>query len=508
MKRTRTHYAVLNTSISGAIYIMNTLLKFFMRSVFIYFLGKEYLGVNSLFTSVIGMLSLSELGIGSAIVYSLYTPLADDDYPKIKSLMLLYKKIYIIIGCIIAVIGLLILPAIPYIINNSSIDHICYIYILFLLNSVLSYFFSYNRSLLNADQKNYIMTIVTFICTLITNLVQIFVLWISHSFILYICISIVFTLIDNIIVKKIVDKEYSYLRNVEPIRLDKQSIKILKRNSFGNFMDKIGSSVVISTDNIYISIFAGVGIVGLYNNYMTIISAITSLMGQINNALMGGLGNLVATSDNHKAYSIFKKCNFINFFSIFMFSAGSLVLMSDFVKCWVGSPYMLSSKTVLLIVISYILGAYRNTTLAFISSYGLSWYTRWKVFWECLLNILFSAVFLLKFKLGLNGVILGTIFSTVLVVEWWEPYALFKYGFKMSIIPYIKIMIKNFIVLTLNMILVWIVISNIHVTGWIMLFVKGFCVVLLSLIFFVLIYGRSEEFKYTVNMIKKILHRR
>lgn len=508
MKKSRTHYAVLNTSVSTFIYIVNTILKFVMRSAFIFFLGETYLGVNSLFTSIIGMLSLSELGIGGAIVYSLYKPLAEDDHVKVKSLMVLYKKIYMIIGLVVAVIGLLLLPFIPNMVGKAQIPHINIIYLLFLFNSVSSYFFSYNSSLLNADQKNYVIIINNFIFMLTTNIVQLIVLWLTHNFIVYLCVAIFFTLMGNIVLKLKVDKEYSYLKDVPISPLDKETITRLKKNSFGNLADKIGSSVVISTDNIYISIFAGVNIVGFYNNYMTIIGAVNALMSQINGAVIGGLGNLVATSTGEKSYQVFKKHNFINFFLIFMFSIGCTLLMNDFIGCWVGSRCELPGVTVTLIILNYILSSYRNTALTFISVYGLSWYTRWKVFWECILNVVFSAIFLIGFNMGLNGVILGTICSNIFVVEWWEPYALFKYGFKLSIRPYVKIAFKQLTALLTAILLVNLIASHIVVTGWIMLFVKGFVVVLLSFIIFVIIFGRSEEFKYTVDMITKILKRR
>lgn len=508
MRKSRTHYAVLNTSVSAFIYIVNTILKFIMRSVFIVFLGETYLGVNSLFTSIIGMLSLSELGIGGAIVYSLYKPLADDDRVKIKSLMVLYRKVYAIIGVIVAIIGLALLPFIPNMVGKAHIPNIIVIYLLFLFNSVVSYFYSYNTSLLDADQKNYIITINRFIFNIITIIIQIIVLYLTRNFVFYLCVSIFFTLVSNITLKRRVDKEYAYLKDISTQKLDNETVSILKKNSFGNLADKIGSSIVISTDNIYISLFAGVGIVGLYNNYMTIIIAVNTIMNQLNSSIIGGIGNLAATSSGKKAYEVFKKHNLVNFFLIFIFSIGCVFLMNDFIGCWVGKRYILSDFTVILIVINYILGAYRNTSLTFISAYGLSWHTRWKVFWECILNIAFSAIFLIGFDMGLNGVILGTIFSTILVVEWWEPYAVFKYGFKISIKPYIKIAFKQMLYLLIAILLVGLIARHIAVDGWLTLIFKVIIVGSLSFILFVLMFGRTEEFKYMYNMVKKILARR
>lgn len=508
MEKSRTHYAVLNTSVSSVIFIINTILKFVTRSIFIYYLGKSYLGVNSLFTSIISVLSLSELGIGGAIVYSLYKPLADDNRVKIKSLITLYKKIYRVIGFVVAAIGLVLLPFIPQITHHSQLPHLIVIYLLFLLNSVMSYFFAYNSSLLSADQKGYVITINNFIVSLLTFVFQVIFLILTRNFIIYLLISVIFTLLGNIVLMLRTKREYCYLNNVRTEPLDSNTIKDLKRITVGNLMDRIGGTVVDTTDNIYISIFVGLDIVGIYNNYILVASALQGFISQISSSITGSLGNLAASDDGDKASDVFFKHNFVNYGLIYFCIIGIMTLLQDFVRLWVGNTFLLPTMTLILIVIKLSLKMYRNTALTFISAYGLSWNTKWKVVLECILNVGLSALFLIPFHLGLNGVLLGTILSTLLVVEWWEPYAVFKYGIKRPLAGYFKTICFHMMTLFVSCSVIFWIVSYIHVTGWIMLFVKGFCVVLLSLIFFVLIYGRSEEFKYTVNMIKKILHRR
>lgn len=508
MKKSRTHYAVLNTSISSIIFIVNTILKFITRSVFIYFLGKSYLGVNGLFTSIISVLSLSELGIGGAIVYSLYKPLADEDNVKIKSLIVLYKKIYRVIGLIVAMIGFILLPFIPQITNHSQLPHLTLIYLLFLFNSVMSYFFAYNSSLLSADQKGYIITINNFLFSVVAFILQVIFLILTKNFIVYLFISIICTLLGNIVLMLKTKKEYQYLECVKTAPIDSDTVHELKRITAGNLMDRIGITIVDTTDNIYISIFTGLGMVGIYNNYVLVTSTLQGFIGQISSSITGSLGNLAADGDSDKALSIFLKHNFVNYGLVYFCMIGIMTLLQDFIRLWVGDTFLLPLTTLILIVIKLSLTMYRNTSLTFISAYGLSWNAKWKVVLECILNVGLSALFLIPFHLGLNGVLLGTILSTLLVVEWWEPYAVFKYGLKKPLRGYFKTICFHMITLFVSCSVIFWIVSYIHVTGWIMLFVKGFCVVLLSLIFFVLIYGRSEEFKYTVNMIKKILHRR
>ena len=507
MKKSRTHYAVLNSTVSSVIFIVNTILRFVMRSVFIFYLGKEYLGINSLFTSVIGVLSLSELGIGGAIVYSLYRPLAEDDRVKIKSLIVLYKRIYRLIGLIVAVLGLLLLPFLPQITNHSTLPHLVMIYLLFLFNSVSSYFFAYNASLLNADQKGYVITINNFIFSVFTFVFQlIFLIW-TKNFVAYLLVSVVFTMLGNIVLMVKAHREYRYLDNVKAQSLDTDTISILKKTTAGNLMDRIGGTVVDTTDNIYISMFVGLATVGVYNNYILVAVALQGFIEQISASITGSLGNMAAADDGDKAYEVFLKHNFINFSLMFFCMIGLMTMLQDFIRLWVGASYILPLTTLILIVIKLSLKIYRNTSLTFISAYGLSWNTRWKVVVECILNVGLSALFLIPLHLGLNGVLLGTIFSTILVVEWWEPYVVFKYGIKRPIGNYVKIAILQFLSLILSCAFVYSIVRHIVVAGWIMLFVKGFCVLGLSLICFILIYGRSSEFKYMLGMVQRILRR-
>ena len=505
MNKSRTDYAIINSSVSAVIFFINTILKFIGRSVFIYFLGKAYLGVNSLFTSIIGILSLSELGIGPAIVYSLYKPLAQDDHIKVKSLMVIYKKIYIIIGVIVTVLGVGLLPFIPNIVGKTNIPNIIWIYLLFLCNSVVSYFFSYNRSLLSADQKNYLITINDFIFSTITQVLQMVILWKTKNFILYLLVAIFFSVLGNIYLKRRVDKEYSFLSGISPQKLDNETKKELRQNTLGNLIGKIGIVVVMTTDNIYISLFSGVVNVGLYNNYMLAINAANSLISQINNSLTGSLGNLSVTENGNKSYQVFRKNHFINYFITSIFIISFVYLLNDFIYLWLGKGCQLPTITIFLIIINYMLLTYRNVVTSFNVAYGLTYHLRWKVFFECGANILFSAFFLIILKLGLNGVILGTIFSTIFVVEWWEPYVLFKYGFKKSFIQFIPCVIRQVISLIVVIIMVGILLPSFKVYFWWQLILKAIIVLVLSIVFLSFLFWNSEEMKYMRKLIFSLL---
>ncbi|EMF0473623.1 transporter, partial [Enterococcus faecium] len=232
------------------IYILRIVIQFVGRSFFIYFLGAKYLGLNGLFTNILSFLSLAELGIGSSIIYSLYKPLAQKDESKVKALMNLYKKTYEFIGIFIGIVGVLIIPLLPLFIKNSTdIPHMYRYYVLFLLNSVLSYFFTYKRSLAIADQKNYLVAINDFAFLFFMNIVQVIALYFYSNFTLFLIVQILFTLFSNINISRTVDKRYSYLKEKDVISLDKQTKDEVKKNVIGNMSSKIGGVIVMGTDN-------------------------------------------------------------------------------------------------------------------------------------------------------------------------------------------------------------------------------------------------------------------
>ena len=198
MKQSRLYYSIMNSSISTLVFFLKLIMQFVVRTFFIRYLGVTYLGLNGLFTNVLSILSLAELGIGTSIVYSMYKPIAVGDKEEINALMDLYKKAYHFIGVGVAVIGVSIIPLFPYISGDYSISNqfILY-YLLYLSNSVLSYFFTYKRSLLIAHQRTYIVNLNDFIFLLLSNVFQIYLLIHYKSFSLYLIVQLVFTLLGN-----------------------------------------------------------------------------------------------------------------------------------------------------------------------------------------------------------------------------------------------------------------------------------------------------------------------
>lgn len=300
-KKSRTEYSVLNiiTGLGG--YALNTVLGLVCRMVFTRTLSAEYLGVSGLFTNILSMLSLAELGIGSAIVYALYKPLAVDDKEKVASLVKFYGQCYRVIGVAVAVIGVALMPFLHLLIDEPNIqENIYLLYGLYLFNAASTYFFSYRASLLMAAQQNYIVTGVNYIITVAQSVLQIIWLFATHHYIGYLIIQCVGAFVYNIVVSYIARKEYPYIaeKNIKP--LDKDEKGVLARNIRALVIWKLCGLLVNSTDNIIITFFNGLATVGLASNYTLLSGTLNSLLNQLFNGITASVGNLNAVESKEK----------------------------------------------------------------------------------------------------------------------------------------------------------------------------------------------------------------
>ncbi|EHK2338409.1 lipopolysaccharide biosynthesis protein [Clostridium perfringens] len=480
-------------------------LNFTTRSIFILMLGNEFLGINGLFTNIISILALAEMGIGSAIIYSLYKPIAEKDYIKIKGLMSFYNSAYKVISLIILIVGVAIIPLIPKI-AKSDINNfrLIIIYLLFLCNSVASYLYAYKKSIIVADQKDYILSIYRNIFKVILNILQVIILIITKNYEMFLIIQIVVTITENILVAKKVDKMYTFLLNKDNVKLGKKEKNSIIKNVKALLYHKIGGVIVNSTDNILISKFVGITSVGLYSNYYLIIGALNLLIGQSFSALTASVGNLNAVESKEKSYNTYKLILFINFWIAGFSSICLWILFEPFITLWIGKQYLFKNYIVLIIVINFYILTIRRTTLLYKDSCGLFWNDRYKPIIESVVNIIVSIV--LAPKLGISGVFIGTFISTLSSAFWMEPYVLYKYGFNRKVREYFKM----FIVYTIIIILVGFsttIICNTMTGTEIIVFIKKICVCilvpngLLSICF-----HKKDEFKQVINLIKYILN--
>lgn len=510
----RTKKSIRNSTFALGGQLLTTILSFVTRTIFIMILGPAYLGVNGLFTSILSMLSFAELGIGTAIIYALYKPLADDDQEKISALMNLYEKVYRLIGLTVGLLGMLVIPFLENLIKDipDNIPNLLAIYLLFLFNSVASYFFVYKRSIVIASQNSHINTTNQCIFLLLQNVAQILILLTTQNYMLYLVIQIISSITSNIFISRTVNKMFPYLNKNKHSKLDTVSKKEIAKNVIGMMSLKLGSVLVGAKDNLFISNFVGILFVGLYSNYILITSTITLIVKQFFNAVTASVGNLNASQDNKKSYFIYKILFFINFWCYGFSGIALSVMCNQFIKIWIGEAFILQYSILAIIIINFFIYGMRQTALVFIDAYGLFWQIKYKPIIEAIINISVSLFFIMVLDMGIYGVLLGTTTSTILTNVWWEPYAVYKYGFQVKLRCYFERYAIYVMVVAINFLITDWLCELPRLTGITDLVYRLIiCLGVTNGVFF-LAFHKTEEYKYLITILKtfviKPLHRK
>ena len=491
-------------SIRNGIYIivfniLNTIFSFSQRTIFIKVLGVEYLGVSGLFSNILSLFSLAELGIGAAITYFLYKPLSDNEKSLVNSYMKLYAKVYKIIGISVLIIGVSLLPFLQYIVKEQNIENLSLIYILYVINSAVTYSFSYKRTLLIADQNSYINTINQYSFMFLQYLLQILILVATQNFLLFLLVSNITNVCSNLLISRKVNKMYTYILE-SATKLSAERITQLKRYVYGLMSHKIGGTLVVGTDNLIISIFLGVYWVGLYSNYLMIVGIINTVLSQVFDQVTASVGNLIATDDRNKKYFIFKNLYFINAW-FYGFSAICLfILINPFITIWIGSDFTMSMTVVSIIVLNFYLSGLRKIILSFTSAAGLYWNSRYKPLIEALINLSFSII--LVHYYGIIGILLGTLISNLTTNFVVEPYIVFKNVFGVNVKHYYKVLVM-YIGFCIMALLITILLANLSSgDGIISFFIKMLTCLIVPNIIFVFLYRKTQEYKYFAEMVK------
>ena len=405
------------------------LVNLLARVFFLHYLNQTYLGLNGLFTNVLTMLSLVELGVGPAMAYSLYKPLADHDVERLKSHMAFYKKAYVTIGLAIAALGLAFLPFYTVFMDEvPDIPHLNTIYLLFVANTVVSYFYSYKRSLIICDQKKYIETAVHYGAYFLLNVVQIIFLALTKNYVVFLMLQVLSTWLENFILARKADKLYPFLRekNVRP--MDKTDSQVIFRNVAAMSMHKVGAVVVNSTDNILISKLIGLASAGLYSNYYTIIHPLQTITNQIFESIVASVGNLTATVKDGNVEHLMETFYDVFFFAFWIFTFCSICLLNllhPFIEfMWLRNRgWLLDNATLYVLVLNFYLYGMRRPVLTFRDATGAFWNDRFKPIFESIINLVASI--LLAKPFGIAGIFLGTLVSTVTTSLWVEPMVLY-----------------------------------------------------------------------------------
>lgn len=456
-KLNRTKAATINSSVASIAQLIQLIMQFASRSVFINVLGSDFLGLNGLFLNLLGYLNFAELGLGAAITFSLFDPLVNNDKQQIAAIMSLFKKWYRFIALFVLAGGLILTPFVPHLINGG-VQHLnINVYIAFLLalsNTVFSYLMTYKRTLLIADQKGYINTLNTVGYNIAGQLLQIITLILFKSFYIYLIIQAVTMVISNYHVSRVVDKTYPYLKVYSREKVSSKVIGYMKKNISGMLSAKMGGIIVNGTDNLLLSYYIGLTSVAMYANYTMIITGLTQVMNQLISAVTSSIGNLGASDESSKKKEeVFYKYFYISSLLSIFVAVGFSAFSSAFITIWLGKKMVYAFMPLLIISLNFVYQSLRQSVINYTNAYGLYWYARWKPIFESLVNLIVSWSLVKYTDLGISGVLIGTITSNLLVNVFWESWIVLRYGLKAKIRQFLLLYIAYIISSTITIFL-------------------------------------------------------
>ena len=509
MVNNRTNRSIKNSIYAVSGQIVTIILNFVSRTIFISSLGAVYLGINGLFTNILSVLSFAELGFSTAIIYEMYKPLADRNIKIVSGLVNFYQKVYQSIGLGIFLIGLLLIPYLDFFIKDvsvlpSDIPPLWFIYLLFLVNTSLSYFFNYKRSIVVASQNGYIDSINQLQFNILKNVLQIIVLLSFDSFIGFLIIQLLCTFLGNIAISKKADKLFPYLKENKREKISNSLLKSIKKNVIAQSFNKLGSVVVSGIDNLFIAKFVGVIAVGCYSNYLLIITTLRTLFTQIFIPVTASVGDFMTTSNKEDSFLFFKKLLFINVYLSIVFSVCLAVLINSFISIFWGKEYVFDMYLVLAIVLNFYIDRIRLTSQMFIDAKGLFWQIKWRSICEAFINIILCLIFTVWLDLKLEGIILALLLCNLFINFWWEAYVVFKYLFEKSIWIFLKLHFMYMAILVVIYIFLNALTRQLP-DDYISFFLKTIITFIISNILLILFFYKTNEFKYMRNIIFKII---
>lgn len=485
--------------------LLSMLTAFAVRTVFIKCLSEDYLGINGLYTNILNMLSLAELGFGTAMVYSMYKPLAEKDSEKLSQLLRLYRKVYSIMGTVILVLGLSLIPFLDVLIKNKpDVEGLTFYYVMFLLNTVVSYwFFAYRNSVLQADQKAYIISNYNTAFNILKSVLQVIMLLLLHNYTVYLLAQIFCTIAENIALALKVKKAYPGVFRKKESELPKEDKTRIFRDVKALMLGKISFVTLSSSDTIIISAFIGVNWVGLLSNFTMIVDAITGVLTQITSAISASLGNFFAKENKEDGFKLFKRIEFMNFWLYGFSSIALFTLLNPFVTVWIGEKFTLSGLIVAALVIRFFVAGYMNTCQTFRSALGLFVQGQYKPIAVTLVNIALSI--LLAEPLGVAGVLLATSISRLFINMWYDPWVLHRDGFGKSVKPfYISYCLRIILLVAVSALMT--VISKLIFAGGITIVRFAIMTVLTAIIpnlIFLAVFFKTDEFRYFLNLVNE-----
>ncbi len=502
---TRTENSTKNMYTGIINQFLTLIFRFITRTVLIRYLGTEFLGINGLFSNILTMLSLADLGIGSALVYALYKPIAENDYERQTIIINYMQKAYRTIGIIIIGIGILISPFLSYIIKEKvTIINIYIVFFMYLFQTASTYLFFPSRiEFLGANQKRYIYNNINSIFIILSNIFQIIILIIFRNFYLYLITIILFNVIQEFIIATITEKKYSFIKDTPKKPLSKEEKKDIFKDCGALMIYRTNYVILTATDNIIISKYIGLIAVGLYSNYLLVTNSITNLLNIFFNSITASIGNLHVYNEKEKEYFIFKTINFITVILFGISCVGIYTLINNFITIWIGEEYLLSKSFVIIITINLYVEGLRKLLATYRTSYGLFRQAKIIPIVGALTNIVISII--LVQKIGIFGVLLGTLISNLISFMWYDPLLIYKKVFNKNVLSYYISNILYMLLFVCISIICEKVCKLIAINGLLGFLIHGIICVIMSLIIIVIVFSRTKYFTYLKEIINKIL---
>ncbi len=473
----RSKKAIVNTLAGGLGTLLVGLLQFVGRVVFIRFLSDEYLGISSLFTNILSILSLTELGLSTAVCFRLYQPLSGGDSETIKAVMHYFRRAYFVIGWVVIGLGAALLPLLPHLMTGTTgLVDVRVVYLLYVLQSAFSYWFwGYKAILLQADQKLYIVRFYHVIANLIVTALQLLSLMLFRDFLIYSAIGLLSAVLVNLFSAREVDRLYPYLKEKSCRRLDKEEKKSLFQDVSGMSLFKINTTIVNSTDNLVISAFINVKTVALYGNYQIIISGISQVAMQLFGGVTATVGNYYAEDTKEHNELVFRCIQLLCYWVYTFLGIGLLLFLNPVIQLCFGESRVFSPKLVFLQVFYFVMNGFQRTSFIYRDACGLFWKGKAR---------------------PVAGVIAGTIISWLLTTWWYDPCLIYRQAFSMPPRTYFAGYAKA-VLLSALLGAFCIVISNMIPFGGIgaLLIDMLLCMSIPNLGYY-LVYRRSEEFGF------------
>lgn len=505
MEGSRTKNTARNALFGLANHIITLILSFVSRTIFIRVLGVEYLGISGLFSDVLMMLSMADLGFGTAMAYSFYKPIAEGDHDKIAALVGFYRKIYHFIALGVALLGIALIPFLPYIVNlERSIPYLQIYYLFFLANTVVSYLFVYKTSIINADQKNYLLSKYQMLISLVKTVLQSGLLLITKNFLIYLSIQVLFTIVNNLVVSKKADSLYPFIKT-SAYQLDQADKKSIFTNMKSIFLYKISGVLLNGTTNTFISVMVGTVWVGFFSNYNLVINTLNGFINILYASATASIGNVIIREQPRKRFEIFQTMQTISLIITTFSTVCLFLLLPDLILVWLGSRFVLESAVFFAILLNFYIAGVVHPIWSFREATGLYVQTKYIMLIAAVVNILLSLI--LGRLFGMAGILLAPAIARFTTYFWYEPNLLFQQYFQEKVRHFYVPLIKSSLFTILLCLLFTKASSYFPIDSWAQFIVKSLIVASFAFMFTILAYHGSAGFKTLRDMAGKLIHR-